>query len=304
MVRSTEQIRAEIAAMREQMAIRYRSGEQYAVDNAVLAERNRLLQNGTDLLRADTIEYLNSVAERARVDYQHQTSSLSFVDTIRQRADEALRQMGTLQSNIADGVMRLGEGIADNLFDMAMSGKASFAEMTASILADIARMITRMLVMKAISAAFGVPGLANGGVISPSAMGHAFDGARRFAQGSAFANTVVNNPTLFRFGKGGSQLGMMGEAGPEAVMPLTRMPNGKLGVEAMGGGGGVTQHNIFSPNITINAPPSTGNPQMDMEQAHMIAKTVKDVMRHEQAEFEKNQYRSSNRLAGQMRRPN
>ena len=51
-----------------------------------------------------------------------------------------------------------------------------------------------------------------------------------FASGGTFANSVVSSPTMF--GYGGKNLGIMGENGPEAVMPLSRMPSGNLGVEA------------------------------------------------------------------------
>jgi tape measure domain-containing protein len=58
--------------------------------------------------------------------------------------------------------------------------------------------------------------------------------AREYAAGGAFTNRVVSRPTYFRYGGG---LGVMGEAGPEAIMPLTRGSNGRLGVSAMGAGG-------------------------------------------------------------------
>jgi len=81
-----------------------------------------------------------------------------------------------------------------------------------------------------------------------NANGNAFDsGIMRFANGGAFTNQIVTQPTLFRFAKG-AQMGEMGEAGPEAIMPLTRGPNGKLGVQAMGGG-----------SRTINAPVNVQN---------------------------------------------
>lgn len=56
-----------------------------------------------------------------------------------------------------------------------------------------------------------------------------------FAKGGAFTNGVYNSPTLFKFANGG-QFGVMGEAGPEAVMPLRRGPDGSLGVQADGVG--------------------------------------------------------------------
>lgn len=91
-----------------------------------------------------------------------------------------------------------------------------------------------------------------------SANGNAFErsGAAitAFAKGGAFTNSVVSSPTLFKFAKGAS-LGLMGEAGPEAIMPLQRDSRGRLGVKAMVQGalgpgyqgGGV----VFRPNINI-----------------------------------------------------
>lgn len=66
---------------------------------------------------------------------------------------------------------------------------------------------------------------------------------------SDFSNSIVSSPTLFTYGehlkafaKGG---GLMGEAGPEAIMPLTRDSNGKLGVSAEGMGGAQCINNIY-----------------------------------------------------------
>ena len=67
-----------------------------------------------------------------------------------------------------------------------------------------------------------MPTLADGGVMSRGKL-------TPFASGG-----VVNGPTVFPMANG---MGLMGEAGPEAIMPLKRGPDGKLGVE---GGGGVT----------------------------------------------------------------
>lgn len=52
---------------------------------------------------------------------------------------------------------------------------------------------------------------------------------RAFAQGGVFTNGIVTRPTAF-------DIGLMGEAGDEAIMPLSRMPNGQLGVAAHSGG--------------------------------------------------------------------
>ena len=57
---------------------------------------------------------------------------------------------------------------------------------------------------------------------------------------------------MFKYG--GSKLGIMGEAGPEAIMPLKRGKSGKLGVEMHGGrsGGGVTTVNYTGPTLNFN----------------------------------------------------
>lgn len=78
-----------------------------------------------------------------------------------------------------------------------------------------------------------------------NAMGNAYaaNGIVPFAMGG-----VVKRPTMFAFANGGAgRLGLMGEAGPEAIMPLRRLPSGRLGVEAAGGGNAVKVD-----NITIN----------------------------------------------------
>jgi len=63
------------------------------------------------------------------------------------------------------------------------------------------------------------------------AKGGAFDGSvQMFAKGGAFTNGIYSNPTMFKFANGGA-FGMMGEAGPEAVMPLKRGSDGSLGVQ-------------------------------------------------------------------------
>ena len=61
------------------------------------------------------------------------------------------------------------------------------------------------------------------------------NGVATFARGGTFTNSVVSSPTLFKFADGGTtRTGLMGEAGPEAIMPLKRGPDGSLGVQANG----------------------------------------------------------------------
>ena len=75
------------------------------------------------------------------------------------------------------------------------------------------------------------------------AKGGIFGTAEKFAKGGTFTNQIVTSPTLFKFANGG-KFGEMGEAGPEAIMPLTRGPNGALGVQAHGSGSRKAEINI------------------------------------------------------------
>ncbi|WLG31869.1 phage tail tape measure protein [Pseudomonas simiae] len=161
----------------------------------------------------------------------------------------------------------------DSIVNFAMTSKLSFADFTKSILADMARIATRQassallgsLVGAAASyfggsTAGGGNGLAAGsaGAASsnlgasaagysntyfPQATGGAWSGGvQLFADGGAFTNSIVSKPTAFGMANG--KTGVMGEAGEEAIMPLTRTSSGKLGVIAAGGGSGSTQINV------------------------------------------------------------
>ena len=82
--------------------------------------------------------------------------------------------------------------------------------------------------------AYGAPGSLDYGpaAIYKSAKGNVYDaGLTQFAKGGMFTNGIVDQPTLFKFAKG---TGLMGEAGPEAIMPLKRDNNGNLGVRSAG----------------------------------------------------------------------
>lgn len=80
-----------------------------------------------------------------------------------------------------------------------------------------------------------IPSLASPGSFGFAKGGAFSSGMRRFATGG-----IVNGPTLFPFADGGAmQMGLMGEAGPEAIMPLQRGADGALGVRAAMGGNGM-----------------------------------------------------------------
>jgi len=90
------------------------------------------------------------------------------------------------------------------------------------------------------------------------------EGLLRLAKGGAFTNQIVNAPTYFRHGGG---LGLMGEAGPEAVVPLKRMSNGDLGISANSGGTQVVVNIINNSGEPVQKEETTdsdGNTQIDV----------------------------------------
>lgn len=108
----------------------------------------------------------------------------------------------------------------------------SFSDVLQGIAQDLARIVLRKSVTEPLGDALSK--LDFGKLFSsifPSAQGNVFSGAPAL---SAYSNTVVSQPTVFPFAKG---IGLMGEAGAEAIMPLTRLANGDLGVGVKGGGG-------------------------------------------------------------------
>jgi phage-related minor tail protein len=100
-----------------------------------------------------------------------------------------------------------------------------------------------------------------------NAHGNVFDanGVVPYAHGGAFTNQIVSSPTYFRYG---GKFGVMGEAGPESIMPLRRMANGDLGVAADGAGGAKVTVNIINNTSTeVRQEESTdaeGNRQIDV----------------------------------------
>ena len=106
------------------------------------------------------------------------------------------------------------------------------------------------------------------------AKGGAFrNGIQAFAKGGTFSNSIVRQPTLFRFADG---IGMMGEAGPEVIMPLARDSQGRLGVRYEGREAPqrqsdmkVTNNNI---SVSVNAP--GGDPAQVRRSGAAVAREV------------------------------
>ncbi|MEA8736245.1 phage tail tape measure protein [Klebsiella pneumoniae] len=175
-------------------------------------------------------------------------------------------------SQTADLVNNSMTGLIGNISDALSGNKVDWEDWSKSVLASMQKIILNAMLVNSLKSAGGgglfgsLGGLFGGGdaTSAGSTPSGAYSGAAsglKFAKGgvfdspnlSHFSNSIISSPTMFKFAKGD---GLMGEAGPEAVMPLTRTPNGTLGVRmvgttASGGGGGeihITQHINVSGN--------------------------------------------------------
>ncbi len=150
------------------------------------------------------------------------------------------KEVNTLSAGIGGGLRRAFDGL---VFDGAKLSDA--LKSVGQTIVDTVYGIAMKPVQNALGGliANGLNGLLGGA--APFANGSAFSQGRvmPFAQGG-----VVTSPTGFPM-RGGR--GLMGEAGPEAIMPLARGPDGRLGVQAGGGGGRAVTvvMNISTPDV-------------------------------------------------------
>ena len=229
-------------------------------------------------------------------------STTKLKDNLRQQKEaleQNYRDMDAAQSNWVNGASAawsnyLAEGknvagmtqsfftsafssMEDALVGFVTTGKLSFKDLTVSILRDLAEMATKIAANQILMGIFGSfswgisGGLSSSATINTgssfagyAAKGRAYDsGVQFFAKGGTFTNSVVSKPTAFGTGSG---LGIMGEAGPEAIMPLTRTSNGQLGVKAAGGGGSTV---VAPVSVTVNVSDSgagSNSPSNNTEQ--------------------------------------
>jgi lambda family phage tail tape measure protein len=145
--------------------------------------------------------------------------------------------------------------LEDGIVQFIKTGKASFKDFADAIIEDLIRIQVRQAAAGFLGSAFsflsgGSSALGQGTMtgfseVIPNAKGGVYDSPSL----SAFSGGVYDSPQMFAFAKGA---GIFAEAGPEAILPLHRGPDGSLGVMAAGAGGdggaasisfgGITQH--------------------------------------------------------------
>ncbi|EKB5418601.1 phage tail tape measure protein [Salmonella enterica] len=219
-----------------------------------------------------------------------------------QGASRALDNFLTQGSNVAGMTENVFtnafNGMADGIANFALTGKMDFRSFTVSILADLAKMEARIAASKLLGSVLGMFGAgASAGGSTPSGayssaalsvIPNADGGVYRSAGLSQYSGSIVNRPTFFAFARGAA---VMGEAGPEAILPLRRGANGKLGVVAAGSGG----MTMFAPQYHIaitNTGPDLGAQAM---------KAVYDMGKKAASDYLQQQGRDGGRLSGAYR---
>lgn len=149
-------------------------------------------------------------------------------------------------SQSADLVNNTMSGLVGNISEALAGNKVDWEDWSKSVLASMQKIILNAMIVNSLQSSMGGGGFL-GGLFGGSAGGstpsgsynsaasglqlNAKGGAYASASLSAYSNSIVRSPTYFAFAKGA---GLMGEAGPEAIMPLTRSADGSLGVRVTG----------------------------------------------------------------------
>ncbi|HBD8365964.1 TPA: phage tail tape measure protein, partial [Escherichia coli] len=229
--------------------------------------RQALAQNAqylSERLKDQEAFYAESDAQRADWQKGLQEGLSNWVDSASDYASQAA-QLAT------DGI----SGMVNNITEMLNGNKVEWRSWAASILQEISKVLMNAAIVNGIKMAansmsgaggfFGSIGNWLGGAVA-----NAKGGVYTSANLSAYSNSIVDTPTYFAFAKGA---GLMGEAGPEAIMPLTRAADGSLGVRAVGSMNG-SAGLVYSPVYHIAIQNDGANGQIGPEAAGTLVQLI------------------------------
>ncbi|HGF2361123.1 TPA: phage tail tape measure protein [Escherichia coli] len=229
--------------------------------------RQALAQNAQYLSeRLKDLEAFYAESDAQRADWQKglQEGLSNWVDSASDYASQAA-QLAT------DGI----SGMVNNITEMLNGNKVEWRSWAASILQEISKVLMNAAIVNGIKMAansmsgaggfFGSIGNWLGGAVA-----NAKGGVYTSANLSAYSNSIVDTPTYFAFAKGA---GLMGEAGPEAIMPLTRAADGSLGVRAVGSMNG-SAGLVYSPVYHIAIQNDGANGQIGPEAAGTLVQLI------------------------------
>ncbi|MEB1006762.1 phage tail tape measure protein [Citrobacter braakii] len=263
--------------MRERMQEMLRIREEFQQKNVDLQRQYQSGDISEDLYRQELALNKRYLDERLR----DQEAYYSASDAQRSDWTTGMREgfanwadtASDYASQSADLVNNAMSGLVGNISDALAGNKVDWEDWASSVLQSMQKIILNAMLVDSLRSAsnsgffssiggmFGAGAGAASGSTPSGAYNSAASGIKLNAKGgayaseslSAYSNSIVSTPTYFAFAKGA---GLMGEAGPEAIMPLTRSADGSLGVrmvgtpEATSGGGDTIIHQHF--NISGN----------------------------------------------------
>lgn len=219
--------------------------DEYRVQAALMQKKLELEYQGVDAA-SDYYQrqlQLTEVLERGKIKDEKGTTQSRLVKAVDDGLDKIEGQFSNLWKNVfTNGVEEaaniFGKGMSDIILDISAQ---MMNELVYKPFEELIRAAVQAMANWAVRQIFGGGGTDIGASMGssgrPTTGGfHFADGeVFNFAKGSTFANKVFDTPQLFKFANG-AKIGQMAEAGPEAVMPLERGSDGKLGVRNYGGG--------------------------------------------------------------------
>ena len=274
-----------LAAELDDLKIRQRFSDlgKQQLDEARKAKMDsKEIEKMTDALKASEAEALKTAYAIRQIDEQIKKLNAADIGQGFQTGLKSyLESIGAISENVASLTTNAFQGLSNVIIDLATTGKANFTDFANSIIKDMIRITTQQLIMRPIvqgmDSLFGggkpTGGIGALGFTMPSLMANggvfASNGIQPFAMGG-----IVNNPTLFKFANGGGfNTGVMGEAGPEAIVPLKRGSNGKLGIA--GGGGTSVVVNVDAKGTSVQGNGGRGDQLGKVLSAAVQAELIK-----------------------------
>lgn len=196
---------------------------------------------------------------------QAKRADIELTDTQREKLMGLASQMATTEvetkqlKEALDFGKDLTKGFLQDFLQGVKNGESVFKSFGNAALGVLNKIADKLISM-AVDSLFSKGSGGFGGILGSlgklifgggSALGNVFGQSghvSQYAKGGAFTNGIYGSPTLFQFASGG-KFGVMGEAGPEAVMPLSRGPDGSLGVEMHGGSAAPTVNDVNVTNV-------------------------------------------------------
>lgn len=271
--------------IRESFATRQKELDREVADHASL-----LYQMQTQSLQEEMEKQIAIVRKGAE---DKKRAEEDYAAGFKKGTEEWVAENSNAYNQMRQFATRSLDSMADSLANFALTGKMNFKGLAISILSDLAKMEMRIAASKALGMLlnWGASAIGGGAGAATGSSGTAIQnyganfqfnakgGVYSSPDLSAYSNSVVRNPTPFMFAKGA---GLMGEAGPEAILPLTRNSRGQLSVHASGqNGGGVVINQNF--NFAVKGDQETGMPDRGAlaEMAGTFKQIVRDVISEE-----------------------